>query len=312
MTGIDPPIPCTSDTLPLPIGSAIAIQANALTLPLADSSVDVIVTSPPYFALRKYTDGGSDAYEGQIGHEPTPGEFLEALWAVTAECGRVLRPSGSLFLNIMDKYNSAASNQNGLGKTLQGGSHETNRIGRGSTVDDVPNKSLIGIPWRYALGVLDGQAGDSPWRLRAELIWHKVNAMPDPTRDRAARKHEHIFHFVKRDKYFSDPPQVREFGGTVWSMPTEPSRFPPEFGPHPAPFPIDLPRRLIAGWSPEDGVVLDPFGGSGTTALVAKVMGRSAITVDLSAEYTRLAQWRIADRESIERVHRRYGWLGRR
>ena len=78
------------------------IRGDALSLPLADESVDLCVTSPPYFALRSYTDGG-EHYEGQIGSEATPQAFLEALWAVTAECVRVLKPSGSLWVNLGDK-----------------------------------------------------------------------------------------------------------------------------------------------------------------------------------------------------------------
>ena len=78
------------------------IRGNAMSLPLADESVDLCVTSPPYFSLRQYTDGG-EAYEGQIGSEATPQAFLEALWAVTAECVRVLKPSGSLWVNLGDR-----------------------------------------------------------------------------------------------------------------------------------------------------------------------------------------------------------------
>ena len=78
------------------------IRGDATALPLADDSVDLCVTSPPYFSLRQYTDGG-EAYEGQIGSEATPQEFLEALWAVTAECVRVLKPSGSLWVNLGDR-----------------------------------------------------------------------------------------------------------------------------------------------------------------------------------------------------------------
>ena len=82
------------------------IRGDATSIPLADDSVDLVVTSPPYFALRSYTDGG-EHYDGQIGSEATPQAFLEALWAVTAECRRVLKPSGSIFVNLGDKYSGA-------------------------------------------------------------------------------------------------------------------------------------------------------------------------------------------------------------
>lgn len=285
-----------------PQGAVLVLRGNALTLPLPDDSVDLIVTSPPYFALRRYEDGG-DAYKGQVGSEATPGEFLEALWAVTKECQRVLKPSGSFFLNIMDKYNSAASNQNGLGATLQGGSHEANRIGRGKTVSLVPTKSLLGIPWRYAIGVLDGKAGEG-WILRSDMIWNKTNGLPDPTRDRASRKHEYLFHFAKRQKYFSDPQAVAKMK-SVWDLPTEPLRLPAGAVKHPAPFPIALPANIIRAWCPPTGVVLDPFGGSGTTAIAAAVNGRLGISIDLSQDYSETALLRSTDRDVLVRAAKR-------
>src|ERR1044072_8113262 len=85
------------------MGIAEIIHGNALALPLEDASVDLIVTSPPYFALRSYRDDG-EHYDGQIGSEETPEQFLEALWAVMSECWRVLKPSGSCWVNLGDKY----------------------------------------------------------------------------------------------------------------------------------------------------------------------------------------------------------------
>jgi DNA modification methylase len=87
------------------LGTAQVIRADARNLPLADNSVDLVVTSPPYFALRSYQDGG-EHYAGQIGSEPTPAEFVAALLDVTRECVRVLKPSGSLWVNLGDKYAS--------------------------------------------------------------------------------------------------------------------------------------------------------------------------------------------------------------
>lgn len=284
------------------LGRALAVQGNALKLPLPDNSVDLIVTSPPYFATRHYQDGG-DLCSGQIGLEATPAMFLAALWEATAECRRVLKPSGSFFCNISDKYNSAASNQNGLGTNLLGSSHEANRIGRGATVDGVPVKSLLGIPWRYALGVLDGQSGEG-WVLRADIVWHKTNGLPDPTRDRAQRRHEYLFHFTKSTHYYSNPTGIAK-AGSVWDMAIEPRRTPPGVTRHPAPFPVALPLRLIRGWCPPGGVVLDPFGGSGTTALAAVAEGRRCISVDLSADYTASAKARCSDPVAVRKASRR-------
>ena len=86
------------------------IRGDATAIPLADDSVDAVVTSPPYFSLRAYQDGG-EVYDGQIGSEATPQEYLEALWAWTAECRRVLKPSGSMFVNLGDKM--AQGNETG-------------------------------------------------------------------------------------------------------------------------------------------------------------------------------------------------------
>lgn len=270
------------------------LNNDALDLPLEDESVDLVITSPPYFSMRKYQDNG-DTYFGQVGVEDNVEGYLKSLWVSAGEIYRVLKPGGSFFFNIMDKYNSPASNQNGLGATLQGGSHEANRIGRGTTVDDVPVKSLLGIPWKFAIGMIEGNAGE-PWLLRSDMIWNKTNGMPDPTQDRAQRKHEYVFHFTKNPTYFSNPKSVRDIS-TVMSLPTRGLRVPSQFLQikHPAPFPISLPLLLIDAWSPKQGVVLDPFGGSGTTALAASILGRDGISIDLSEDYCRLALWRVAD-----------------
>jgi DNA modification methylase len=283
-------------------GTAIVLQADALTLPLEDNSIDLIVTSPPYFALRHYQDNES-AYLGQVGTEETTAQYLRTLWNITRELHRVLKPTGSLFFNIMDKYNSAASNQNGLGVNLQGGSHEANRIGRGGTVEDVPIKSLLGLPWKYANGLLAGEGG-GPWTLRADIIWNKTNGLPDPTNDRVQRKHEYLFHFTKSQKYYANPEELKGLT-TVWDIPTEPSKAPEGGVKHPAPFPVALPLRIIRGWCPEEGIVLDPFGGSGTTALAAVSLGRVGISADLSADYTRSALTRCSDPNMVIKARKR-------
>jgi len=330
--------------------TALVIRGDARTLPLPDASVDLIVTSPPYFGLRSYTDGG-EHYAGQIGDEPTPGEYVDNLLDCTREWMRVLKPEGSLWVNLGDKYA-----QNGA-----------------------PAKSLLGLPWRYALACID----DLGLILRAEVIWSKPNGLPESVTDRVGRSHEQWFHLVKQPRYFSAVDEIREphtapgrtagaraFGarnasitrtgtgayegpnplgklpGSVWEVATQPLRVPGELGvDHYAAFPTEWPRRLILGWSPagictacgegrrpviysprrnrryrervrlgirpeitgyacacptpdaptRPAVVLDPCGGTGTTALVASVLGRVGITVDRSADYCRIAQWRTQD-----------------
>ena len=340
------------------------IRGNALDLPLADGSVDLVVTSPPYFGLRSYTDGG-EHYAGQLGAEATQAEFVDALLAATREMARVLKPSGSIWIDLGDKYQSSGPRRSAPG---------------------VRAKSLIGIPWRYAIRCID----DLGLILRAEVIWSKPNGLPESVTDRVRRSHETWFHFTKQPRYYSAVNELRtphmnartrprnggpsaawgrdgKFGdvtgeghnmgnplgalpGSVWSIPTEPLTVPDHLGvDHYAAFPMEWPRRLVTGWSPRTvctacgegrrpvaasvgldmsrrptaftdecacpdtsapstpGVILDPFGGTGTTALVADALGRHGISVDMSADYLRIAQWRTTDpRQRAKAAQRDY------
>jgi DNA modification methylase len=381
------------------------IRGNALALPLADDSVDLVVTSPPYFGLRSYQDGG-EHYSGQIGDEPTPAEFVDALIAATAEMVRVVKPSGSIWVNLGDKY---ARNGGGGRGSLDG---ETGRGPRpASLATGAPEKSLIGIPWRYAIRCID----DLGLILRAEVIWSKPNGLPESVTDRVRRSHEQWFHFTLNPRYYSAVDEIREahlapnrsgtnpkhesapfaagipahtslsttqpnplgkLPGSVWVIPTEPLHVPDHLGiDHFAAFPTEWPRRIIQGWSPRGicvecgegrrpvseaaemrpreslqmqqrhrtassggvgkvglgipaaerertitgeacacpeptaptrpGVVLDPFGGTGTTALVAHALGRHGISNDMSADYCRLATWRTSDPKQQAKAARR-------
>lgn len=319
------------------------IKGNALDLPLADASVDLVVTSPPYFGLRSYQDGGK-RYGGQIGAEATPAEFVGALLAATEEAVRVLKPSGSLWVNLGDRYSTGNSGQSGmsaLGKKYSGGGHSDSAAKQSSrAIPGMRPKSLVGVPWRYALQCVD----DLGLILRAEVIWTKPNGMPESVTDRVRRQHETWFHFTKNPCYFANLDAVREphadvslaragrardtaydapgstpnkrsetvpnplgrLPGSVRSVSTQPLRPPAELGiKHFAAFPVEWPRWIIAGWCPEGGTVLDPFGGTGTTALVADVMGCHGITVDLSSDYCRLAEWRINDPKERAKVLKR-------
>ena len=338
-------------------GDARIIRGNALDLPLADESVDLVVTSPPYFALRSYRDGG-EHYDGQIGAEPTPEQFVDALLAATREMMRVLKPSGSIFVNLGDKYAGSAgwcaSDASAQSSTLvDKGRQQRQTHGetpRAPSTNARP-KSLIGVPWRYAIRCID----ELGLILRAEIVWAKPNGLPESVTDRVRRSHEQWFHFTKQPRYFSAIDEIREehkgggagvstderkaegwapnrgtasgtqkrvtffagnplgrLPGSVWTVPTEPLKVDPALGvDHFAAFPTEWPRRIILGWCPPEGVVLDPFSGTGTTAGVAKALGRIGIGVDMSADYCRLAEWRTngVGYERIERrVHERtYG-----
>ncbi len=387
---------------------AVLAQADALRLPLADDSVDLVVTSPPYFALRSYRDG-DEHYDGQIGSEATPQEFLEALWAATAEMVRVVKPSGSIFVNLGDKYaGSSGRNNNGTGSsTLGGGTSVRNRAAaKAATYSTTTRpKSLMGLPWRYAIGCID----DLGLILRSEIVWSKPNGLPEPVTDRVRRSHEQWFHFTLEPHYFSATDEIREqylsdssgfngqqkdYGeherrdggrvgvgeqnglgkvpGSVWSIPSEPLKVPDSLGvDHFAAFPQEWPRRLILGWCPQEvcsecgegrapvvdktttgaievdgadrlhghrndearhagrigdvsatitgyacacpdnsapstpGVVLDPFAGTGTVPMVARALGRTGIGVDLSADYLRLANWRVFESGHAAKTMRR-------
>jgi site-specific DNA-methyltransferase (cytosine-N4-specific) len=333
--------------------TAIVARGDAADLHLPDESVDLIVTSPPYFGLRSYTDGG-EHYDGQIGAESTPAEYIAALLTCTREWARVLKPAGSIWVDLGDKYATGNSGESGmakLGEQYRGGGHrEAEAKIRSGPVPGFRAKSLIGLPWRYALGCID----DLGLILRAEVIWAKPNGLPESVTDRVRRSHETWFHLVKQPRYYAAVDAIREptatigrtweerraagepgrnrggsnsstglqaapittlptfapnplgkLPGSVWTIATQPFKAPPELAvDHYAAFPMEWPRRIISGWSPPGGLVLDPCGGTGTTALVASVLGRVGISVDMSADYCRIAQWRTADPKQRERAAR--------
>lgn len=285
------------------------VHGNALALPFDDESVDLIITSPPYWSLRTYQDGG-EAMMSQIGAEASPTEFISTLIRCTAEMKRVLKPTGSMFVNLGDKYaGSGGHNNAGIGGEGRGPSNYPK--------SGAPFKSLIGIPWRYAIRCID----DLSLLLRAEIIWSKVNSMPDSALDRVRRTHEHWFHFTKEAQYFSSIDNIRipyapspktdgqqndgkgKTPGSVWPMTMEPLRVPKELGTdHYAAFPSEWPRQFILGWSTPGAVVLDPFGGTGTTAAVAHFLGRHGVSLDLSHEYQKIAEWRCTDERFRKKV----------
>lgn len=286
-------------------------------------SVHCCVTSPPYFGLRDY------GVDGQLGLEATPDEFVEAMVEVFRSVRRVLRDDGTLWLNLGDSY--AANHGGAPGDTIgTDGYRRNNRRERKSS--GVPSglkpKDLIGIPWRVALALqADG------WYLRQDIIWHKPNPMPESVRDRCTKAHEYIFMLSKSPRYYFDADAIKEplarpdeatrrtpgkFGGankhveagkqsrlhsgneyvgtedgkrnkrSVWSVSSKPFK-----GAHFATFPPDLIEPCILAGSPTGGTVLDPFGGAGTTGLVAKQHGRSAVLCELNPEYAAMARERI-------------------
>jgi DNA modification methylase len=192
--------------------SAHVLRGDARRLPLPDASVDLIVTSPPYWQLRSYQDGG-EHYDGQIGDEPTHRAYVEALLDATREWIRVLKPTGSLFVNLGDKYaNRSGTGWGREGTTTSRGKAEQVRHATGYSRADtarasgLPEKSLMNLPARYAIAVTD----ELGLIQRAEVVWSKPNGLPESVTDRVRRSHELWLHFTREPRYFDALDLIRE------------------------------------------------------------------------------------------------------
>jgi len=296
---------------------------------LPDRSVQCCVTSPPYWGLRDY------GHEGQIGLEPTPEAYVAKMVEVFREVRRVLREDGTLWLNLGDSYARQAGDDSKKDPTSQAtGFANVIAAGCAKKGNNIPPpglkpKDLIGIPWRVAFALqADG------WWLRQDIIWAKPNPMPESVTDRCTKAHEYVFLLTKSERYFYDADAVSEavaassverlsqttlaiqggsdrvpgktngpmkaVGGTstrnrrsVWTITTKPYS-----EAHFATFPPELPRLCILAGSKLGDVILDPFGGSGTTAMVAIELGRTPVIIELNPEYAKL----IRQRTSIVQV----------
>lgn len=242
------------------------------------NSVDCIVTSPPYWAAQR--DYG---HPKQIGHERRPEEYVAALVGAFNSARAVLKPTGTLWLNLGDSY--AASGKGGGGRLLakRGGAwggRDRMKGWRGAP-PGWKNKDLVGIPWLVAQALrADG------WYLRRDIIWEKPNAT-EPTRaDRPCVSHEFIFLLAKQEDYFYTLPEGQD--KSVWRI--QPAG---TYEGHFATFPAELVERCIARGCPAGGTVLDPFAGAGTTGLVADRMARDAILIELVDGFADSARNRI-------------------
>jgi DNA modification methylase len=187
------------------------LRGNALHLPLADESVQCVVTSPPYFGLRDY------GISGQLGLEPTPEEYVANMVAVFREVWRVLRPDGTVWLNLGDSYAGSGRGLMGDGTpsdrgTAKQGTNRGTTVGQYAQVNSgLKPKDLCGIPWRVAFALqADG------WWLRSDIIWSKPNPMPESVTDRPTKAHEYVFLLTKAARYYYDAEAVKEeaaYGG---------------------------------------------------------------------------------------------------
>lgn len=292
---------------------------------LPDQSVQCVVTSPPYWGLRDY---GND---GQIGLEQTPDEYVNEMVKVFAEVKRVLKDDGVLWLNLGDSYasnpasggRSTSSSFHGSGASANSDHHTPRR--KWIQPEGLKQKDLVGIPWRVAFALqADG------WWLRQDIIWHKPNPMPESVTDRCTKAHEYVFMFTKSSRYYFDNQAVLEpfanggewlgrspntdrikaggnpnradkgarpttgfVGGrnrrSVWTITTKPFK-----GAHFAVMPEALCEPPILATSKPGDLVLDPFTGSGTVAVVALRHNRNFVGVELNPEYAKIAEARIS------------------
>lgn len=242
---------------------------------LEAESVQCCVTSPPYWGLRDYD------HDDQIGAEASPELYVENLVKVFREVHRVLRRDGTLWLNVGDGY----ARNGGTGKcgpnAMVGNTKKLiqKRNCKVPNVWGLKDRDLMGLPWRVAFALQqDG------WILRSKIAWIKKTAMPESVKNRPTNATEDIFLFSKSPSYYYDSQAVREETGAnlrnYWILGPDSSNHG-----HPAAFPRELARRCILLGSRESDVVLDPFGGSGTTGVVANNLGRKAILVELNPEY---------------------------
>lgn len=321
---------------------------------LPDKSVQMCVTSPPYYGLRDY------GVDGQIGMEETPAEFIGRLVEVFREVRRVLRDDGTAWVNMGDSYASGGRGGGGSYMAERGDgawSGKGSATGWRSAPAGLKHKDLMGIPWRLAFALQD-----DGWYLRQDIIWHKPNPMPESIRDRCTKSHEYLFLLSKSPRYYYDQDAIkepvalssitriaqdidqqrgsdrvpgksngpmkavrskrdsfkrdnskreqpipgqsmgthrlkREESGypldtrnkrSVWTVATQGFK-----GAHFATFPPDLIRPCILAGAPRGEIVLDPFGGAGTTTLVSMQEGRRSILCELNPEYAKLARARI-------------------
>lgn len=320
---------------------------------MAAGSVQTCVTSPPYYGLRDY------GAAGQIGLEDTPAEYVARLVAVFREVRRLLRDDGTLWLNLGDSYATDSKWGGSTGGKAAAALHGLGGGGRNKTATGLPDKNLIGIPWRVAFALQE-----DGWFLRQDIIWAKPNPMPESVTDRCTKAHEYLFLLSKSPRYYFDQRAIREqatqssmarwaqdiegqagsrrvpgktngamkaVGGrsrrdsfarngavsnhmlpgqsaaqhrrnrgadtfdtdgrnkrSVWTVATRPFR-----DAHFATFPEQLIEPCILAGAPAGGLVLDPFMGAGTTAVVAERLGRQWLGCELNPEYAEIAEARI-------------------
>ena len=258
-------------------GDAWAALAN-----LPDGCAQTCVTSPPYWGLRDY------GHPGQAGLELGLGTYVDGLVGLFDQVRRVLAPDGALWLNLGDSYTSGTRATRGPDK------RNPHRLAshRPPMPEGLKPKDLVGVPWRVAFALQD-----RGWFLRTEIVWRKPNAQPESVRDRPMRCHEYLFLLTPSQNYWYDMGASVDDAGrrlrSVWDLANSNKRIVDI--PHPAVFPVKLAERCVRITSRPGDVVLDPFLGSGTTAVAAARLGRRFVGVELNPDYLGLARRRLSE-----------------
>lgn len=292
---------------------------------MPSESIDCCVTSPPYWGLRDY------GHDGQIGLESTPEVYVARMVEVFREVKRLLKDDGTLWLNLGDSYARQAGSDktkeadSGIKTGRTGRAKMLFKDGANKPPSGLKAKDLVGAPWRVAFALqADG------WYLRQDIIWHKPNPMPESVTDRCTKAHEYVFLLSKSERYYYDAEAISEEAvcagvpqsldtpyknagrgsgkkpsgnekpgsvpvvyntrnrRSVWTITTKPYG-----GAHFAVMPADLVKPCIMAGCREGGVVLDPFSGSGTTAMVARGLSCRYVGIELNPEYVEISLKRL-------------------
>lgn len=263
-------------------------------------SIDLLVTSPPYWAKRIYNG------QGEIGSEETPEKYILRLADFFDDLKPYLKSTANIFINLGDTYFGSGAgawkkyiDENGnitqaqkdrkekyfTTKPLQPKIKQNGQL--------YQNKQLLLIPSRFAI-----EMQNRGWLLRDDIIWQKPNRIPASVTDRMNNTYEHVFHFAINKHYYFNLDAVKVLGangrmknpGDVWAINTQPIS-----GTHTATFPEKLIEQIILCGSPEGGIVFDPFLGTGTTWVVADKLGRNCIGFEINREYFDFAKKRFSE-----------------
>ena len=256
---------------------------NGDTLQLLDSVpenfINLILTSPPYFGARIY---GNET----LGREQDPRDYIKNLLKFTLKLKKILHEEGSFYLNIGDIYFGSKGFSRNKGKYARKTDkhYKEHKIIRPDG-NYLQYKQLLMLPERLAIGMQE-----QGWLLRNKIIWEKPNPVPSYSPDRRYPVYEHFFHFVKSKKYYFNLVKAKELNHhrDVIKNGIEP------FKKHQATFPLSLIKPFIETTTKKNDIVLDPFMGSGTTAVACIELQRNYLGFEINEEYYK---------DSLERIN---------